>query len=344
MLIALSVMETTAPNRAITVSKLGKIFMRPLKRSGLRGAALDLFAPCSEELKALSNISLEICSGEIVGLVGPNGAGKSTLIKILTGILRPTEGTVEVFAFTPSLHNSDYLRKIGVMFGQRSQLWWDIPVKESLLLNSRVYKIERCQFDNILKTLSEVLQLGEILAIAPRHLSLGQRVKCDLACSLLHQPKLLFLDEPAIGLDAATKESFRHFLKRIHIELGTTVFLTTHDLREVSHICGRILLLDKGKLVFDGTQEQLRNLSIIPQKMILEFPAATQANDLNSLFDGRVKFRNIDPLRIEALFKKGNPSSIEILEQIKNRFEVRDCLISEPDIEEIVLRVCSHGS
>jgi ABC-2 type transport system ATP-binding protein len=236
----------------IEVHNLTKRFRRPVKRPGLMGSVKHLFRPHYEDKVAVNQISFAISSGEAVGYVGPNGAGKSTTIKLLTGIIVPTSGEVRVEGRVPYRERIDNAQRIGVVFGQRTQLWWDLPVQDSFRLLGDVYQVAKGDFQRSLEECIELLDLGPLLPIPARQLSLGQRVRCDLAASLLHSPPLLFLDEPTIGLDVAVKARIRQFIKQIQRERQVTVLLTSHDLGDISDLCQRLIMIDQGRIVFDG--------------------------------------------------------------------------------------------
>ncbi|ETK37394.1 ABC transporter ATP-binding protein [Microbispora sp. ATCC PTA-5024] len=217
---------------------------------------------------AVRDLSFRIEAGEFVGCLGPNGAGKSTTIKMLTGILAPTSGRVTVAGLDPSRRRTGLARRIGVVFGQRTTLWWDLPLKDSFELVRLLYKVDREVFRRRLGELAELLDLGGFLATPVRQLSLGQRMRGDIAAALLHDPVLLVLDEPTIGLDVVSKAGVRDFLRRLNAERGTTVLLTTHDLGDVERLCRRVLLIDHGRLAFDGTVDDLR--ALVPGETSIE--------------------------------------------------------------------------
>lgn len=242
----------------IEARNLTKEFKVYQSRSGLLGAFRDLLDRKYRMIRAVNGINLQIQQGEIVGYIGENGAGKSTTIKMLTGILQPTSGELRVNGYDPHRQREDFVRTIGVVFGQRSQLWWDIAVKESFRLLQKVYRVSEDRYQKHMARVIEVLEIGSLLDQPVRKLSLGQRMRCELAASLIHQPSLLFLDEPTIGLDVLVKENIRRFLLEINREYGTTVLLTTHDLSDIEALCDRVIILDKGNIIYDGNLEQLR--------------------------------------------------------------------------------------
>ncbi len=228
------------------------------RNSGFGNAVKSLFKREYDTIHAINHISFSIKEGEMVGYIGPNGAGKSSTIKILSGILTPDSGTCLVNGRVPWKDRKEYVRQIGVVFGQRSQLWWDIPVMDSFELLQAIYSIPVAKYRNKLDELTQLLHLEELLKTPTRQLSLGQRMRCEIAASLLHEPKVLFLDEPTIGLDAVSKLAVRGFIKRMNEEHKTTVILTTHDMQDMEAIASRIILIGKGQKLMDGTLEDLR--------------------------------------------------------------------------------------
>lgn len=227
----------------------------------MKEACKSLFRRETEEIRALSDVSFQITEGEMVGYIGPNGAGKSSTIKILSGILTPDSGTCIIDGRTPWKERREHVKRIGVVFGQRSQLWWDIPVIDSFQLLKEIYSISTSDYNSTLEELTELLQLGEILRTPTRQLSLGQRMRCEIAASLLHRPKLLFLDEPTIGLDAVSKLAVRDFIRQLNKEHHTTVILTTHDMQDIEAIASRVILIGKGQILLDGTLEDMKQSS-----------------------------------------------------------------------------------
>ncbi|MBI3394638.1 MAG: ATP-binding cassette domain-containing protein [Spirochaetia bacterium] len=236
----------------IEVSHLTKTFKTSKRQPGAWGALKAVFVPEHGELRAVDDVSFEIQQGELVGYLGPNGAGKSTTIKMLTGILHPTSGKVRVNGFDPVKERSQCARSIGVVFGQKTQLWWDLPVGESFDLIRTIYKIPEADFKRRLEFFFDLLQLQEFLHQQTRKLSLGQRMRADLAASLLHDPQVLFLDEPTIGLDILTRDLVRSFIKELNKNKKTTILLTTHDIQDIEFLAERLILLDKGKIHYDG--------------------------------------------------------------------------------------------
>lgn len=242
----------------IEFNDICKTYRVARRESGLGNAVKSLFKREYITMKAINNISFSISDGEMVGYIGPNGAGKSTTIKILCGILTPDSGTCLVNGQVPWKNRKEYVGQIGVVFGQRSQLWWDIPVMDSFELLQAIYSIPAPRYRNKLDELTHLLNLEELLRTPTRQLSLGQRMRCEIAASLLHEPKLLFLDEPTIGLDVVSKIAVRDFIKKMNAEHKTTVILTTHDMQDIEAITDRVILIGKGQKLLDGTLEDLR--------------------------------------------------------------------------------------
>ncbi len=242
----------------IEFNDICKIYRVARRGSGLGNAVKSLFKREYNTINAINHISFSIDNGEMVGYIGPNGAGKSSTIKILSGILTPDSGTCLVNGQVPWKDRKEYVRQIGVVFGQRSQLWWDIPVMDSFELLQAIYSIPAPRYRNKLDELTQLLHLEEILKTPARQLSLGQRMRCEIAASLLHEPELLFLDEPTIGLDAVSKIAVRDFIKKMNEEHKTTVILTTHDMQDIEAITRRVILIGKGQKLLDGTLEDLR--------------------------------------------------------------------------------------
>lgn len=252
-------MEVHGVDKVIEVENLRKDFKSYSSREGLKGAFRDLFTRNYKTLNAVNDISLSVNRGEMVGYIGENGAGKSTTIKMLTGILTPTSGTVRVNGMNPHKEREKFVATIGVVFGQRSQLWWDIAVQESFRLLKKVYKVSDKDYNEHMELVIATLDIGPLLDKPVRKLSLGQRMRCELAAALIHNPTLLFLDEPTIGLDVLVKLKIRKFLKEINEKYKTTILLTTHDLSDIEALCERVVMLDEGNIIYDGSLQSLRS-------------------------------------------------------------------------------------
>lgn len=245
----------------ITMEHICKSYKVARRNAGLREACKSLFWNRTETIHALTDISFTIQDGEIVGYIGPNGAGKSSTIKILSGILTPDSGTCLIDGRIPWKNRIEHVRQIGVVFGQRSQLWWDIPVIDSFELLKEIYSIPKTNYHHTLEELTDLLKLQDLLKTPTRQLSLGQRMRCEIAASLIHQPRILFLDEPTIGLDAVSKLAVRDFIHKINREHKTTVILTTHDMQDIAALANRVILIGKGRLLMDGTLDEMRQLA-----------------------------------------------------------------------------------
>lgn len=245
----------------ITMEHVCKSYRVAKRNAGMREACKALFRRETEVIRALSDVSFTIQDGEMVGYIGPNGAGKSSTIKILSGILTPESGTCLVDGRIPWKNRTEHVRQIGVVFGQRSQLWWDVPVIDSFELLKDIYAISPSVYQNNLEELTELLHLQELLRMPTRQLSLGQRMRCEIAASLLHSPKILFLDEPTIGLDAVSKLAVREFIMQLNQNHKTTVILTTHDMQDIEALTKRIILIGRGRVLMDGTLEDMRRLA-----------------------------------------------------------------------------------
>lgn len=245
----------------IEMKGISKTYRVRRREAGLGQAVKSLFSRTYEEVPALRDMTFFIPDGQVVGYIGPNGAGKSTTIKILCGILRPDGGSCTVGGLTPWMDRKRHVARLGVVFGQRSQLWWDVPVIDSFLLLKDIYRIPEERFQNNLERLTTLLDLGDLLRTPPRMLSLGQKMRCELAAALLHSPDILFLDEPTIGLDAVSKLKVREFIREENRRRRMTVLLTTHDMQDVDALCQRVLLIGKGRLLLDGEPARIREMA-----------------------------------------------------------------------------------
>lgn len=245
----------------ITMKGISKTYRVRRREAGLGSAVKSLFSRQYTEIKALRDMTFTIPDGQIIGYIGPNGAGKSTTIKILSGILHPDSGECTVNGLVPWENRKQHVSRLGVVFGQRSQLWWDVPVIDSFLLLKDIYRVEDKLFQENLDRLTELLELSDLLKSPARMLSLGQRMRCEIAAALLHSPDVLFLDEPTIGLDAVSKLKVREFILEENRRRGITVILTTHDMQDIDALCDRVLLIGKGQLLLDGTTEEIRAMA-----------------------------------------------------------------------------------
>jgi ABC-2 type transport system ATP-binding protein len=323
----------------IEVRGLCKDYRVAVHHRGFGGAFKNLFEPRSETVHAVNEIDFQIGSGEFVGFIGPNGAGKSTTIKILTGVLEPTGGTATVDGLVPRRDRIAHTRRIGVVFGQRTQLWWDLPVVESYDLLRAIYSVPRSEYDAQLGRLTELLGLGELLNRPVRKLSLGQRMRCELAAALLHAPSLLFLDEPTIGLDVVAKETIRRFLRAENEERGTTILLTTHDLADIERLCPRMILIDHGSVVYDGELDAIRRRFGAERRLHVEFEGPAPTDDLPS---GVVEEERAEE-RLVLRFRRDEVPSASIIAWLAERQAIADLTLQEPPIERIVGEIYRRG-
>lgn len=329
----------------VDVRNLKKEFRVYKHREGVWGAFRDLFHRDYQKLSAVDDVSFSIEEGEFVGYIGPNGAGKSTTIKMLTGILVPTSGEILANGFRPYLDRSRYTKSIGVVFGQRTQLWWDIAVIESFKLLRRIYEVSRKDFDERLSFFTDLLGLEDFLHTPVRKLSLGQRMRCDIAASLLHRPRLLFLDEPTIGLDVVAKDRIREFLKEINRSLKTTILLTTHDLSDIEELCRRILIIDHGKLLYNGSLEGLRRRLDRFNQVRIHLQDRKDRSRMEEVFGAGngIVCEPLDEVTCRIRYNPDRVSSAEIIRRILHEATVRDLYIEEEPIEEIIKTIYSRG-
>ncbi len=324
----------------IKVRDLTRDYKLTRKREGVKGGLIDLVRPRKEILRAVDQVSFDIQPGEMVGYIGANGAGKSTTIKMLTGILTPTSGHVTVGGLVPWRKRQQYTRNIGVVFGQRTQLWWDLAVVESFGLLKKIYEVDDSRYRHQMGVFNELLGIDEYLHQPVRKLSLGQRMRCDLAAALLHKPRVLFLDEPTIGLDVVGKEKVREFLREIREEQGVTVILTTHDLGDIEKLCRRVIIIDKGKVHFDGELDALRSRTGNPVRLTLELRESVTSIALQEITGSLpVTWQEGEGLRHHAEFHRQEVSGAEVIKVIVNACKVSELHLAEPAIEEIVARI-----
>ncbi len=328
----------------VEVRDLSKEFRTFRRREGVLGALQNLFVREYVTVRAVDQISLTIEPGEMVGYIGANGAGKSTTIKMLTGILVPTSGAVLAQGYVPWRDRRRYTRHIGVVFGQRTQLWWDIAVIESFKLLKEIYEIPAADYQRRLELFSELLNVKAYLHTPVRKLSLGERMRCDLAAALLHNPPLLFLDEPTIGLDVVAKHNIREFLKEINRSEGTTILLTTHDLSDIEELARRILIIDKGRILYDGPLGDLKKRLARYNQVKFFLKDRAQTARLGEFSSDGMVCERLDELTYVLRFDREQHSSAEVIRQIVNRLEVRDIFIEEEPIEDIVKRIYLSGA
>ncbi len=322
----------------ITVEHLSKHFKVYKRRTGFWGNLSSTVSRQHDIIKAVDDVNFSLERGELVGYIGANGAGKSTTIKMLTGILVPTSGHIDVMGLTPYHHRKENTRRIGVVFGQRTQLWWDLPVIDSFELLKHIYEIPQNLYKQNLEFFSELLQLQPFLSTPVRRLSLGQRMRCDLTAALLHNPEILYLDEPTISLDVVAKEQVRQFLRQVNAERQVTVILTTHDLNDVEKVCQRLIIIDSGKIIYDGGVDALKERYGKTRMLIVDLAQAYSDIQLEG-----VDLTRRDGNRIWLAFDRDTISASEVIAQLTARYEIQDLTISEPEIEEIVRRIYEMG-
>lgn len=322
----------------IKVKDLVKTYKIIEKEDGLIGYFKNLIKPKYKEFTAVNHINFEIQEGELVGYIGENGAGKSTTIKMLTGLLTPTSGEVVVDDLVPNKNRIENNKKIGAVFGQKTQLWWDLPVIESFRLIKKMYKIPDGEYRKNLKKFSEILELDDLLEKQVKNLSLGQKMRCEIAAIFLHNPKIVYLDEPTIGLDVLVKERIRAFIKEINKEKNTTVILTTHDLKDIEDVCDRIILLDKGQIIYDGEKEKFKETygkQVIAQIIVKNKTSLITTETINDEFE--VVEESDEQVKIR--FNHDKYTIMDIVNRISNYCEITDMHIEEQGLEEILKEI-----
>lgn len=325
-------MNDTTP--IIEVSNLSKQFRVQKYHRGPFSTLRNLTTRQFNLIKAVDEISFRVQAGELVGYLGPNGAGKSTTIKMLTGLLVPTSGYIKVNRYVPWKDRQKYVANIGAVFGQRTTLWWDLPVIESFELLQYIYRIPSERFKKNLSDYRRLLDMDVFLDKPVRTLSLGQRMRADLCAALLHEPALLFLDEPTIGLDVVAKEHIRQFILHINRERGTTIVLTTHDLSDVEKLCERVMIIDRGKLLYDGMLGTLRDRFGGSRKLVVDF-----TDDYHDYQIEGAEIENIEGSRVIYLFQRDELTASELIGRISARYRIKDLQVQEPDIEATIRRI-----
>lgn len=331
----------------IHVENLKKEFKKVIKEPGLKGSVKALFRPKKEIITAVDDISFHVPKGEVLGFIGPNGAGKSTVIKMLTGILTPTSGECRINGKIPQEDRKNYVKEIGVVFGQRTQLWWDLPLTETYSVLKEIYEVEDSAFKKRMSFLNEVLELDDFIKSPVRTLSLGQRMRADIAASLLHSPKVLFLDEPTIGLDVVVKDNIRNAIMKINAEEHTTVILTTHDISDIELLCKRIVMVDKGKNVFDGDLHELKN----KYGQMRELQFETDTHNVKDILSYKEHFGFLDDdilidtdgSLVKVRFNSAVVPVSDMLSYTLQKISINDISVKDADIEEIVRRLYKQG-
>ena len=322
----------------IEVKNLVKTYKIIEKKDGLLGYFKNLIRPKYKEFTAVNNINFNIDEGELVGYIGENGAGKSTTIKMLTGLLTPTAGNVLINGLVPYKKRIENNKNIGAVFGQKTQLWWDLPVIESFRLIKKMYKIPENEYRKNLKRFTEILELKDLLNKQVKNLSLGQKMRCEIAATFLHNPKIVYLDEPTIGLDVLVKENIRKFIKAINKEKKTTVILTTHDLKDIEDVCDRIILLDKGQIIYDGEKQNFKD--IYGKYVIANFIVNSKNENINNSV-GTKDFNVLEETesRLTIKFSHDETTIVKIMNEISKYCVIEDIHMKEAELEDILKEI-----
>ncbi len=322
----------------ISVHSLSKVYKVLEGREGLRGAVRNLFSRDYRLINAVQDVTFAIPEGEMVGFIGPNGAGKSTTIKILTGILVPSAGQALVAGIEPYRLRQENARRISVVFGQRTKLWWDLPCMESFELHRLMYQIPQTVYERNMHEFTALLGLDEFWKQPVRQLSLGQRMRAELAVSLLHNPAVVYLDEPTIGMDAVAKERMRRFLQEMNRNRKVTMLITSHDMADIEKLCRRVLIIDKGRLVYDGELAQIREAYARSRTVIVEFGREYQ--EIKLPFGALVRD---DGLKKHIRFERQEGTAIDLITTLGRLYEVKDISIVEAEIEAIIREIYERG-
>jgi ABC-2 type transport system ATP-binding protein len=341
----------TSTTTMIEARGLAKTFRVARRRPGLLGGLRSVIDPEVRVVRAVSDLGLHVARGEMIGLVGPNGAGKSTTVKMLTGILTPSAGHMRVAGLDPQRQRRELAARIGVVFGQRSQLWWDLPLIDSLRLLRHLYRVPEARHQENLARLRALLALDEFLDTPVRQLSLGQRVRGDLAAALLHDPELLYLDEPTIGLDVVAKARVREFLRAINTERSVTVLLTTHDMDDIETLCKRMVIIDHGHKLYDGAVASIRE-QFGGERMLIAVLDETAMPSLRHHANGDVVLPDLPPgvrqapteaPRVALRFGRDALPAHELVAWLGARYPLRDVTFEEPQIEDVIRRIYEEG-
>lgn len=324
----------------IEVEHARKVFQVVRKDPGLAGAVRALFRPRLDAVVAVDDISFRVDAGEMVGYIGVNGAGKSTTIKMLTGILVPTGGRIRVLGRDPYRQRVANAAEIGVVFGQRTQLWWDLALIESLNLIGRIYQVEPRRFRSLMDRFAETLELKDLLLVPIRNMSLGQKMRSELAATLIHEPKVVYLDEPTIGLDLLVKERIREFIKEQNRDRGTTIILTTHDLGDIEELCSRVLIIDQGSLIYDGPLDAIK--ARFGKYREITFETSRPVSGL-ALPKGSELVPGSEATRTTLRFDRVATTASQVAASVMDQVEVVDFSISEPDLASIVRQIYAGG-
>lgn len=327
----------------IEINNLCKHFKVLNRHEGIKGAFKDLFSKDYKTVKAVDNISMSIDEAETVGFVGPNGAGKSTTIKMMTGVLEPTSGYIKINSLIPYKNRKKYVQNIGVVFGQRTQLWWELPVIESFKILKDIYQIEPEIYEENMSIFNELVNLKELYLTPVRFLSLGQRMLCDIAASFLHNPKIIFLDEPTIGLDVSIKSKIRTVIKNLNEQRKTTILLTTHDISDIEALCRRIIIIDKGSIIYDGDIQTINKLFGAYRTLRADINESGEV--VSSAVNQSFKCKNRIPVEkhedgwISITVNQDEVPLLNILNFIMNKYSIKDIKIEEIETESIIRKI-----
>ena len=320
----------------IEVKNVSKTFRINKRQSGVTGMLANLFAPKYETKEAVKDISFSIGQGEMVGFIGPNGAGKSTTIKMLSGILFPESGEITVGCLIPYKQRKAYVGSIGVVFGQKSQLQWDLPVIDSFELLKAIYRVPEEVYQKNMKRYTEMLEMGGFIHQPVRQLSLGQRMRADIVAALLHSPKIVFFDEPTIGVDVVGKETIRNFIRELNEQDNVTMLFTTHDMQDIEKTCDRLIIIDAGRKVYDGTLPGIRERYGTTRQLDVEFSLQQEIEPME-----KVAVVDLGDNKKRFVFESHEIHINELMNQLLNRYSIRDMNISEPEIESIIRKIYS---
>jgi len=322
-------------NRVISVKNLKKYYQVHQKEPGISGSIKSLFKRKYIDVKAVDDISFEIKEGELIGFIGPNGAGKTTTLKVLSGLLYPTSGEVSALGFKPWERKADYQKQFSLVMGQKNQLWWDLPAIESFILNKEIYDVSKEQYQKTLDELVELLEVEDLLKIQVRKLSLGQRMKMELIAALIHSPKILFLDEPTIGLDVVMQEKMREFIKAYNKKFNATIILTSHYMEDVKQLCERVIVIDHGKILFDGKLDQIIKKFADHKQITLVLSKEVQKEKFEKI--GKVLEFDFPKVVVTVQRSKVSDAAAKLLKE----FPVEDLNIEEAKLEDIIRDVFS---
>lgn len=315
---------------SISTENLSRTFKVHTKKGGIKGSIQSIFSREYKEVKAVENVNLHIHEGELVGFIGPNGAGKTTTLKMLSGLLHPTSGTAQVLGYTPWKRDMKYLQQISLIMGQKAQLWWDLSLEDSLLLQKDIYAVNDAEFKQSHDELVELLDLAPILGTQVRKLSLGQRMRGELAAALIYNPKILFLDEPTIGLDVIVQKQIREFILEYNKSRNATILLTSHYLDDVRELCDRLIIIDHGTIQYDGDTEQLIREHVKEKRIILTFTKDVQEKDLASF--GIIHMNTPSQASMEV----PREQTAAVASALLKKFPVEDISIEDPTLEDVV--------